>query len=88
MIWIDHFGNLISDLARGSELGRALAAGGEVRVAGQPVAGPFTAYADAPPGRLFWYWGSRDTLEVALAGASAAAFLGATSGLVIGVTAS
>lgn len=85
VVWIDRFGNLVTDLARGSELGSRLASGAEVLVAGEPVPGPRLHYAGAPAGMLFWYWGSRDTLEVAVDGASAAARLGAKPGLVISV---
>ncbi len=88
VVWIDRFGNLITDLARTDQPGRALADGGEVEVAGRRVPGPRDTYAVVPPGRLFWYWGSGDTLEIALNGDSAAALLGAKPGLVITTTAS
>jgi S-adenosylmethionine hydrolase len=85
VVWIDRFGNLVTDLARDGELGAILAAGANVLVNGEPVAGPRQHYAGAPAGTPFWYWGSRDTLEVAVDGASAADRLDAKPGLVISV---
>jgi len=83
VVWIDHYGNLVTDLARDSDQGRALAGGATITVAGRPVRGPVAAFADAAPGEAVWYWGSAGTLEVAVDRGSAAAALGAEPGLVI-----
>ncbi|MDD5719146.1 MAG: SAM-dependent chlorinase/fluorinase [Candidatus Krumholzibacteria bacterium] len=83
VVWIDRFGNLITNLCRDSAAGRRLAAGATLMVAGRPVRGPIQAYADAAAGELVWYWGSGGTMEIARAGASAAAQLSARTGLVI-----
>ncbi len=83
VVWIDRFGNLITDLARDGDAGRALASGTSLEVAGRPVRGPVVSYAEAAPGELVWYWGSLETLEIAARDASAAIALGAETGLVI-----
>ncbi|MBD3220546.1 hypothetical protein GF314_04825 [bacterium] len=83
VVWIDRFGNLITDLARDGADGRALASGMALEVAGRAVRGPVASYAEAEPGELVWYWGSLETLEIAARDASAAAALGAETGLVI-----
>lgn len=88
VVWIDRFGNVITDLARDSARGEALAIGGDVLVHGVRVSGPRDRYAGAPAGVPFWYWGSCDTLEVAIDGASAASALGVEPGLVISLPAS
>lgn len=88
VVWVDRFGNLITDLTRGSRAGQALAAGGDVLIGGVRVSGPRDQYDGAPAGAPFWYWGSCDTLEVAIAGASAAVALEAEPGLVISPAAS
>lgn len=82
VVWIDRFGNLITDIVRG-----ALADGTELMIAGRPVVGPVDCYAAAAPGDLIWYWGSQDTLEVAVRDGHAARRLGAEVGLVIGLAA-
>jgi S-adenosyl-L-methionine hydrolase (adenosine-forming) len=83
VVWIDRFGNLITDLSRHTELARRLDRGATLAVGGHTVRGPVRSYAEAPPGELVWYWGSGDTLEIALDRASAAGRLAAQVGLVI-----
>jgi len=83
VVWIDRFGHLVTDLRRRDAAAGRLAASGLLTVCGRPVRGPVQAYAEAAPGELVWYWGSGDTLEIALCGASAARLLGARTGLVI-----
>jgi S-adenosylmethionine hydrolase len=83
VVWIDRFGNLVTDLARSSAGGRRLAGGAVLSVAGRTVRGPVETYGDAEPGELIWYWGSGDTLEIARRDASAATALDAQTGLVI-----
>jgi S-adenosylmethionine hydrolase len=86
LVWIDVFGNGVSDLAAESEEGRLLAGGGRLRVGAHAVAGPHPCYADAPEGQPFWYWGSGGTLEIGVPGGSAAAALGLRPGLVLKVS--
>jgi len=87
VVWIDHFGNLITDLARDSDLGRAVDHGATVWLADRCVRGPYRRYGDAPAGEPFWYWGSWQTLEVAIPGDEAAVWFQAKRGLVITVMA-
>ncbi len=84
VVWIDHYGNLVTNLARDSAAGRALAAGADLMVAGQPARGPVRAFAGAAAGELVWYWGSADTVEIARDRARAADLPGVRVGLVIG----
>lgn len=86
LVWIDHFGNAISDLDAASPAGRRLAAGGRLTVAGRTVAGPRANYEEAPDGEPFWYWGSGGAVEIAVPGGSAAARLGLSPGLALAVT--
>ena len=85
LVWVDRFGNGISDLGRGDAAAARLAGGARLLVAGVEVAGPYGCYAEAPPGRPFWYWGSGGTLEIAVPGASAATVLGLRPGLALAV---
>ncbi|MBM4130351.1 SAM-dependent chlorinase/fluorinase, partial [bacterium] len=86
LVWVDRFGNGISDLAADGDDAARLAAGARLLVAGTAVPGPFACYAEAPAGRPFWYWGSGGTLEIAVTGGSAAAALGLRPGLALSVT--
>jgi S-adenosylmethionine hydrolase len=83
VVWIDGFGNLITDIRQGSTDGRVLAAGAGILVAGRLVRGPFATFAAGPASDPFWYWGSGGTLEVAVQGRSAAATFGWKRGLAI-----
>jgi hypothetical protein len=83
VVWIDHYGNLVTNLARDSEIGRRLAGGATLTVAGRAVRGPVRAFAAAGPGEVVWYWGSAGTLEIAVDRGRAADVLGARCGLVI-----
>ncbi len=83
--WIDHFGNAISDLDRKSATGRLLDTGREVEVAGMRIPGPVTSYVHAEPGSPFWYWGSADSLEIAMRDENAASRLGLNRGLALHV---
>lgn len=85
LVWIDTFGNGISDLRPGDPAGLRLAAGARLQVGAHVVPGPFACYAEAPPGGPFWYWGSGDTLEIAVPGDSAATRLGLRPGLALRV---
>ncbi|HOX26246.1 MAG TPA: SAM-dependent chlorinase/fluorinase [Candidatus Krumholzibacteria bacterium] len=88
VVWVDRFGNLITDLRRDAAAAAALRSGVPLAVAGRAVRGPVAAYAEGARDELIWYWGSGDTLEIARRGASAAALLGAAPGLVIELPAS
>ncbi|MFO7652621.1 MAG: SAM-dependent chlorinase/fluorinase [Candidatus Krumholzibacteriia bacterium] len=83
IVWIDRFGNALTDLPRSSNVGVELSGGGVVEVGGHRVRGPVTAYAEGGTDEPFWYWGSGATLEIALRSRSAAAVLGLRRGLVI-----
>ncbi len=84
VVWIDRYGNLVTNLARGSTPGQALAGGAELLVAGRRARGPVRAFAEAMGDELVWYWGSADTVEVARNLAPAADLPGVAVGLVIG----
>jgi S-adenosylmethionine hydrolase len=83
VVWIDRFGNALTDLQRSSDIGIDLAGGGVLEVAGQEVHGPLTTFAAGSAEQPFWYWGSGGTLEIALRGRSAAKQLGLEVGMVI-----
>jgi S-adenosylmethionine hydrolase len=83
VIWIDHFGNAISDIARESPVGHRLNAGATVRLGSVDLVGPCTTFGVAPPGRPFWYWGSGGCLEAALPQGDAAGSYGWECGLAI-----
>lgn len=85
LVWIDAFGNGISDLGADSPAGRLLAGGARLQVGAHAVAGPYSCYAEAPAGQPFWYWGSGGTLEIGVPGGSAATALGLRPGLVLQV---
>jgi S-adenosylmethionine hydrolase len=83
VVWIDHFGNAISDIARAGPVGRRLEGGARLRLGRIDVDGPQATFGLAPPGRPFWYWGSGGCLEVALPLGDAAATYGWQCGLAI-----
>lgn len=83
LVWVDNFGNAISDIARDSPRGAALAPGATVRIGGVAVPGPLPTYAAAAPGAPFWYWGSGGTLEAAVRDAPAASRLGWRPGMAV-----
>jgi S-adenosylmethionine hydrolase len=82
---VDRFGNLVTNIDRGT-FDRAAAEGPvELTVAGVPVRSVVSTYADAPAGGLCALFGSSDDLEIALNGASAASALGAGRGAAVQV---
>ncbi len=83
IVWIDRFGNAVTDVTRASVAGSQLADGGEIRVAGHRVSGPLRTFAAGRADCPFWYWGSGDTLEIALRGESVAARLQLGRGMAI-----
>lgn len=83
VVWIDRFGNAITNIHRGSERGETLSRGAHLQVGTQVVPGPYLTYGDAPAGLPFWYWGSGECLELGLPDESAAARFGWHRGLAI-----
>jgi len=78
VIYIDHFGNLITNIA-----GSDLTGPGRVWVADRP-AGPLRrTYADGQPGELIAYVGSSGLLEIAIVNGNAAATIGAGRGTMV-----
>ncbi len=80
VLWIDAFGNLITDITRAMLSGhpawvQATVCCGEARVEGIS-----RTYAEHPPGALVAVVGSSDRLELAVVGGNAAARLGAGVG--------
>ena len=72
VVWIDRFGNAITDIAHDTALGVRLSDGAVLRLGEGRAAGPLPTYGAARRDELFWYWGSGDTLELALRDAAAA----------------
>ncbi|MHB8079368.1 MAG: SAM hydrolase/SAM-dependent halogenase family protein [Candidatus Krumholzibacteriia bacterium] len=83
IVWIDRFGNAITDVARDGPHGAWLTAGATVTIDAVGAAGPEVTFAAGPPERPFWYWGSGDTLEIALRGGDASARHGWQVGMAV-----
>jgi len=83
IVWIDRFGNAITDVSRDGPWGGRLAGGAEVRVGAAAAAGPVLTYAAGPAERPFWYWGSGGTLELARRDGDAAARHGWQVGMAV-----
>lgn len=79
VMWIDRFGNLISNI-RPADLPSPLPAALHTRAGALGIDGLLATYSDAPPGAPLVYWGSAGTLEVAIREESAAE----ASGLQVG----
>ncbi|MBU2500002.1 SAM-dependent chlorinase/fluorinase [bacterium] len=79
--WIDRFGNAVTDLAREGAEGAALGGGAGLLVGDRRVPGPLPHFAAAAGLGPFWFWGSGDTVEIAVSGGSAAEVLGLAAGL-------
>jgi S-adenosyl-L-methionine hydrolase (adenosine-forming) len=60
VVWIDGFGNALTDIVPEAVGGRALILDGRV------IDGPRLTYGDAAPDVPFWYVGSGGTVEFAL----------------------
>jgi S-adenosylmethionine hydrolase len=71
VLWVDNFGNLVTSL-RPPVLG--------LRVGGRDVREAARTYAEAPPGRPFFYVGSMGLIEVGVREASAAELLSVGAG--------
>lgn len=83
VIHVDRFGNLVSNIPGDWLAGRMWS----VRIAGQQIIGPSTAYTEVAPGQLLALVSSDNTLEVAVRDGSAAARLGVAAGEPIVATA-
>jgi S-adenosylmethionine hydrolase len=78
VVFVDAFGNLITNIARES-----MPPDAEVRIAGHTVARVVRTYGDSEPGALVALIGSSGRLEVAVVNGSAATRLGLGRGTVI-----
>jgi len=85
VVRIDRFGNLVTNIDRRTFTGFAGSDSIVIQIAGRDIAGVISTYADGRPGELCALFGSSDRLELALNGASAAAFTGATRGSAVHV---
>lgn len=83
IVWIDRFGNAITDIARDGPHGARLGGGSAVAVGATAVAGPVLTFACGSAQRPFWYWGSGGTLELALREGDAAARHGWQVGMAV-----
>lgn len=77
IVWIDRFGNAVSDIAYPPRRG-TLALGG------RGIDGPYDTYGSAPPGEPFWYLGSGATVEFALRDGNGAEKYGWQVGMAVG----
>jgi S-adenosyl-L-methionine hydrolase (adenosine-forming) len=81
VVYIDHFGNVISNIPGHWLFPEGPAGGGlQVRLGGHLVTATASHYADAAPADPFWLIGSHGNLELAVNRGSAAALLGAAFG--------
>jgi len=60
VVWIDRFGNAISDVPAPATPGV------RVTLDGRPIDGPFRTFGEAPPDTPFWYRGSGGCVEFAV----------------------
>lgn len=81
IVWIDRFGNAITDISRSARDAAALEGGAVVTAGGAIARGPVETFAAAGRDELFWYWGSGGTLEIALRDGDAAAAFGLAPGM-------
>ncbi|OFV87062.1 MAG: hypothetical protein A3J75_02750 [Acidobacteria bacterium RBG_16_68_9] len=86
VIYVDRFGNLITNIAAGAMAGFSTR-NVSVSIAGVPVVPIVTAYAAVPEGSLLAIIGSWGLIEVAVRSGNAAQRLAATTGTVVTVTA-
>jgi S-adenosylmethionine hydrolase len=83
IVWIDRFGNAITDLSRETAAGRGFGDHAQIEVAGHRIDGPYRSFTAGPADRVFWLWGSGGTLEIAARDQSAAERLNLRRGLAI-----
>lgn len=77
VVWIDRFGNAISDVPAPA------APGARVRLDGRLVVGPCRTFGEAPPDTPFWYRGSGGCVEFAVRDAHGASRCGWRCGLAV-----
>jgi S-adenosylmethionine hydrolase len=83
---VDHFGNLVTNVARDA-VERLVRTGAiDIAIAGRPVPRLVDTYADVAAGELCALFGSSDHLEIAVSGGSAAAALGVGVGAPVRLT--
>jgi S-adenosylmethionine hydrolase len=70
VIYIDHYGNVLTGLRAGN-----MSRSAKIEAGGRRL--PFArVFAEAPPGSAFWYENSVGLVEIAINGASAAELMG------------
>lgn len=79
VVFVDHFGNLITNLTR-EHLGATPPGGWALEIAGGRIDGLIGTYGDRPPGTLVALIGSSDRVEAAVVYGSAASRLGVGRG--------
>lgn len=77
VVWIDRFGNAVSDVPAPA------APGARVHLDGRLVVGPFRTFGEAPPDTPFWYRGSGGCVEFAVRDAHGASQCGWRRGLAV-----
>ena len=80
VVFVDHFGNLITNIDRRTFDKLAHDGTLEIRIGAHQVSRVVSTYADAGPGEICALFGSTDHLEIAASGASAARALGIDRG--------
>jgi S-adenosylmethionine hydrolase len=82
---IDRFGNLITNIDRGTFEKAAVGASFVISVGDRQVSKMISTYADAAPGEICALFGSSEHLEIAASGASASDSLGISRGTAVRV---
>ncbi|MDO8835803.1 MAG: SAM-dependent chlorinase/fluorinase [Vicinamibacterales bacterium] len=72
VVWVDRFGNLVTNISRRAWLGEGRGRAGVVSIAGACVGEPVRTYADLAAGAAGALFGSPDQLEIAVREGSAA----------------
>lgn len=86
VLFVDRFGNLVTNIPRAWLADGPDACAVRVLIGGRAVEGRVRTYAEASPGSLVWLISSADTLEIAVTGGSAAALTAAAAGATVAVT--
>jgi S-adenosylmethionine hydrolase len=85
VVWVDRFGNLVTNISRGVWLRESQGRTGVVWVSGDCVGAPVRTYADLAAGTPGVLFGSTDRLEIAVREGHAAQRFGAVPGAVVEV---
>jgi hypothetical protein len=80
VVWVDRFGNLVTNITRVSWADAARGRAGEVMLDGAPIGAPVRTYADAAPGEPLVVFGSTEQLEIAVRNGDAARRFAARAG--------